>query len=83
MTEAERVRAQEYICEAWYHLQESQVSYALAYLDTMGVPGAPWPDPMTYGFMPETEAARLRDAVESLLEDLRTPGFDQDDPRTL
>lgn len=85
MTEAEYRRAQEYMLEAWWEkLPGPEMSYALAWLAYLyaGQRLGKAPNAASCG-VDDLLAAQTRESVESLLMDLRTPGFDQDDPATL
>jgi len=85
MTEAEYRRAREYMCEAWWSdMPGPQMAYGLAWLAYLFIGRALGKMPLPLGYGLDTDTAiDVRAQVESLVEDLRNPHFDRDDPATL
>jgi hypothetical protein len=85
MAEPEYRRVQAYILEA-DRFSDREQPYALAWLAYIYVypdkPDGKRPLPAAFGINADW-ADDLAECVESLVEEMRVPGFDQDDPQTL
>lgn len=85
MTEVEYRRAQEYLLKAWYaDMPEPEMAYGLAWLAYLYIGKAPGKMPLPSGFGLDVDlAGDVAAQVESLVEEMRNPHFDRDDPATL